>query len=109
MENKPIQSKTDSFRIHSRNHGFALSTMLCAVVILFVLGLGLLAVVPNILGYVGVPDAFCGGWWMNICVFHPVIDSLKSGGLLTGAVIVAGCAVFQYSLLLTAILRARRQ
>lgn len=44
MNNKPLQLKTNSLRIRCRNGGFALSAMMCTVVILFILGLGLLAV-----------------------------------------------------------------
>jgi hypothetical protein len=44
MNNKSSQTKTYSFHIHRGSDGFALSTMLCAVVVLFILGLGLLTV-----------------------------------------------------------------
>ncbi|NIP28502.1 MAG: hypothetical protein GWN67_27660, partial [Phycisphaerae bacterium] len=44
MNNEPLQSGTSSLRISCRSSGFALSTMMCTVVILFILGLGLLSV-----------------------------------------------------------------
>ena len=44
MNNEPLQSRTSSLRISRRSSGFALSTMMCTVVILFILGLGLLSV-----------------------------------------------------------------
>ena len=44
MNNKPVQSKCDRFGLCCDRGGFALATMLCAVVILFVLGGALLSV-----------------------------------------------------------------
>ncbi|MGB2806446.1 MAG: hypothetical protein WBC22_01800 [Sedimentisphaerales bacterium] len=44
MNNKPLQSKTDSLRISCGRGGFALATMLCTVVILLIIGTGVLAV-----------------------------------------------------------------
>lgn len=44
MNNKPLQSKTDSFRVSCGRGGFALATMLCTVVILLIIGTGVLAV-----------------------------------------------------------------
>jgi hypothetical protein len=44
MNNKPEKSKTDVLRVSCRRGGFALSTMLCGVVILLILGTALLSV-----------------------------------------------------------------
>jgi choice-of-anchor A domain-containing protein len=44
MNNKSLQSKTHSVRIRRRNRGFALPITMCAVMILFVMGVGVLAV-----------------------------------------------------------------
>ncbi|MHC4654758.1 MAG: hypothetical protein ACYS91_07030 [Planctomycetota bacterium] len=44
MNNKPLQSKTDSFRICRGRGGFALAIMLCTIVILLIIGTGVLAV-----------------------------------------------------------------
>jgi hypothetical protein len=41
MNNKPLQSK---LLIHRGNRGFALATMMCTVVILFIIGMGVLSV-----------------------------------------------------------------
>ena len=43
MNNKPLQSKTHSLRIRRGNRGFALPIMMCAVLILLVMGLGVLS------------------------------------------------------------------
>ncbi|MBW8040108.1 MAG: hypothetical protein FVQ85_08930 [Planctomycetes bacterium] len=43
MNNKPLQSKTHSVRIHRGNRGFAMPLMLCAVVIMLVMGVGVLS------------------------------------------------------------------
>ena len=43
MNNKPLQSKTHSLCIRRGNRGFALPIMMCAVLILLVLGLGVLS------------------------------------------------------------------
>lgn len=53
--------------------------------------LGTLACIPNFMRYAGLPEWFCGGWWMNAFLFHPLIDRLVHGGtLIGGAVLVAG-------------------
>jgi len=44
MNNKPLQSKTDSLRVSRGRGGFALATMLCTVIILLIIGTGVLAV-----------------------------------------------------------------
>jgi hypothetical protein len=68
--------------------------------------LGLYAALPNILLSLGAPGALCTGWWMNIFLFHPLLDRAKHGGMLTGEVILAACLGAQYMLLLLAIARA---
>ena len=67
--------------------------------------LGVLAIVPNVLRALGLPEAFCAGWWMNIFFLHPLADRLKSGGMLVGELAVAACLSLQYLLLLTALHR----
>lgn len=70
--------------------------------------LGFIAVIPGILGNIGLPDSFTRGWWMNGFVLHPIINRLVSGGLLLGEVIVAICSGMLYILTLAAIVRERR-
>ena len=68
--------------------------------------LALFAIVPNLLRSLGVPDAICSGWWMNVFLFHPVADRLKPGGMLIGELGIALLLTFQYVLLLAALRRA---
>ena len=69
--------------------------------------LAALAVIPNLCRYVGLPEAFCDGWWMNLCLFHPLIDRATHGGtLIGGLVLVAGLAT-QYGVLLAALAAKR--
>lgn len=65
--------------------------------------LGFLAIVPNLLRSIGVPEIICGGWWMNIFLFHPLVDKVKTGGMLIGEVGIISCFVLQYALLLAAL------
>jgi len=68
--------------------------------------LGLFAIIPGILRFVGMPEHMCNGWWMNVFIFYPVINKLKPGGMLVGEALVILCFALQYALLLAA-LRAR--
>ena len=68
--------------------------------------LALFAVVPNLLRGFGVPDAICSGWWMNVFLFHPLADRLKSGGMLIGELGIALLLTLQYVLLLAALYTA---
>ena len=72
-------------------------------------GLGIYAIVPSLLRRAGVPDAVCDGWWMNLFLFHPLLDRLKDGGILLGEILVASGFILQYSLLLAAISRCHRK
>lgn len=63
-------------------------------------GLAAAAVVPNLLRRLGLPEPVVSGWWMNLFVFHPLIDRLKQGGMLFGEVIIAACFTLQYALIL---------
>ena len=65
--------------------------------------LGTFATVPNILRSLGVPEIVCSGWWMNLFLFHPLIDRLENGGMLIGELILVGCFSFQYLALLLAL------
>ena len=69
---------------------------------------GLFAAVPNILSLAGLPDGFCSGWWMNLFLFHPLIDRFEKGGMLIGITGITALFSMQYLLLLTAIARASR-
>ena len=70
-------------------------------------GLAVLSIVPSLFRNVGLPETFCSGWWMNLFLFHPLLDQLKRGGMLVGELAAAACLTFQYVLLLLALRRAR--
>ena len=44
--------------------------------------LGIYAVVPSLLGWVGLPAACCGGWWMNAFLLHPLLNRWFTGGMI---------------------------
>jgi len=71
--------------------------------------LGIFASVPNILRWMGVPELACSGWWMNVCLFHPLIDDLESGGMLVGELLFAACFGLQYLVLLITLRWVRRR
>jgi hypothetical protein len=71
--------------------------------------IGMFAIVPNLLRRVGIPDAVCTGWWMNIFLFHPLIDRVKDGGVLIAEVMVLGCFGLQYLLILVMLKRRLRR
>ncbi|MFC1497828.1 hypothetical protein ACFLS1_05040 [Verrucomicrobiota bacterium] len=65
--------------------------------------LGIFAIIPNILRRIGTPEPVCTGWQMNIFLFHPLINNLKSGGMLIGLAVIIICFIIQYSFLTAAI------
>ncbi len=71
--------------------------------------LGLWAVVPNILRALGMPESFCGGWWMNVFLLHPTLDRLVAGGTLIGGILLAAVLAGQYGLIVLAIALARHR
>lgn len=69
---------------------------------------GLWAIVPSLLRYAGLPESFCSGWWMNLFLLHPLINQFgPHGTLIGGALLVALCS-FQYTLVVAAIVKARK-
>lgn len=72
-------------------------------------GLGVLAIAPGLLGSIGVPETVCRGWWMNIFLFHPLIDKVKTGGMLIGELGIISCFLLQYLLLLAALRKRLRR
>jgi len=70
-------------------------------------GLGLWAVVPNLLRRAGLPEAACNAWWMNVFLLHPFVNGVASGGRLIGRFSIALVFVLQYAMLVAAI-RGRR-
>ena len=76
-----------------------------AVWILLSAALGILALAPGLLRRIGVPDAACDGWWMNLFVFYPALNKLLHGGTIYGVAAILACFTLQYALLLAALAR----
>ena len=72
-------------------------------------GLAVYAMLPGILENIGVPDAVCHGWWMNIFIFHHLLDVLEKEGLIVGAAGILSGFACHYTLLMTALVVARRR
>jgi hypothetical protein len=72
-------------------------------------GLALWAVVPPLLKHLGVPEALCEAWWMNIFLLHPALTRLKAGGAIAGTIVLLTVGTAQYTLLLMAVRRARER
>lgn len=70
---------------------------------------GFYAIVPSLLGWLGVPDAICRGPWMNIFILHPLLTRLRGGGLILAGFALVFCFVLPYTVLLAALARARRK
>ena len=71
--------------------------------------LGAIAVFPSFLGMIGVPESVTSAWYMNIFLFHPLMDRLKPGGKLIGETLVVTCFLFQYSMMLLLLHRAGKK
>lgn len=71
-------------------------------------GLGLFAIAPNVLRALGLPESFCAGGWMNLCLLHPLLDRWVSGGTVIGGCLLVAALSTQYGLILLAIFLARR-
>ena len=72
-------------------------------------GLALFAAAPNFLRAAGMPARVAGGWWMNVFLFHPLLDHVKKGGALLGELGILLCFAVQYITLLGAYRRAKRR
>lgn len=70
-------------------------------------GLGLWAVVPSLMNYLGVPHAICTGWWMNLFLFHPLINRWGPHATILGAAALTAGFIAQYAMILAALLRIR--
>jgi hypothetical protein len=70
--------------------------------------LGVIAIVPSLLRYAGIPASFCGGWWMNVFMLHPLLNACLPQSTLAGSAAFMGVFIAQYLGLLTAIVRVRR-
>ncbi len=70
--------------------------------------LGAAAVFPSLLGLMGVPESVTSAWFMNIFLFHPIIDRVKTGGKLIGETLVVSCFLLQYLMMLILLRRIRK-
>ena len=68
-------------------------------------GLGLYAIVPNLLRRAGVAHAVCEGWLMNMFLFSPALNRLMQGGTISGPFIMGALVAAQYVILLQAVRR----
>lgn len=68
---------------------------------------GLWAVLPAILRHAGLPESVCGGWWMNLFLFHPLLSQLHLGGVIIGGACLAAVFALQYGTVLLALWSAR--
>ena len=77
--------------------------LLCGRWLVACYALGVLGIVPNLFRRMGVPETIVGGWWMNIFLFHPLVDQMKTGGMLIGETVILSCFILQYGILLVAL------
>jgi len=71
--------------------------------------MAIFAIIPNLLRHSGFPQGFCNGWWMNLFFLNPLIDSIKSGGMLIGEIMVVMLFIVQYSVTVLALIQLRRR
>lgn len=72
-------------------------------------GLGFWAVIPSLLHFAGMPDSLCQGWWMNLFLFHPLINQHGPHATIIGSASFVGAFAFQYGVILLAIRSRRRK
>lgn len=71
---------------------------------------GSFAVIPGVMRRLGVSDAVCDGWWMNIFLLYPAINHIKDGGMTMGPLLMGGILGVQYLALIIALaVQLRRQ
>lgn len=70
-------------------------------------GAGIWAIIPSLLRYAGFPDSCNGGWWMNLFMFHPLIDQHGPHATIIGAALLVGTFSVQYTVIIVAIIRTR--
>ena len=75
--------------------------------IVFSYALAIAAIIPTLLAAIGVPEAFCRGWWMNIFLLHPLLDHWLTGEKLTGELLIVGWVAIQYASLVAASTRRK--
>jgi hypothetical protein len=71
-------------------------------------GLGVYAIVPNLLRRAGVAHDVCEAWFMNVFLLSPALNRLVQGGTIYGPFVMGLLVVLQYLTLLWAVRRASR-
>lgn len=82
-------------------------TRLTKRMLLISYGLAIMAVIPNLLRSIGCPEQICSNIVMNIFVLHPLINSIKHGGMLIGELLIIAVFFFQYTMLIATIICMR--
>jgi hypothetical protein len=67
------------------------------------------AIVPSLLRYAGLPLTFTNGWWMNVFLFHPLLDRLVRQGYIAAGVLILGCFALQYGVVLACLREAEKK
>ena len=71
---------------------------------------GIYAIIPSLLHWLGLPDKFCGGWWMNIFLFHPLINKIEtSSHLIPASIAVFLCFILPYFIIVAAIYKSKHK
>ncbi len=70
---------------------------------------GFLAVIPNVLRWLGLTEGLLQGALANAFVLHPAINRVQSQGMLIGHMLMALFFIGSYLLLLVAIVSTRRR
>ncbi len=71
-------------------------------------GLGVYAIVPNLLRRAGVPHEVCEAWFMNIFLLSPLLNRLVQGGTIYGPFVMGSLMLSQYATLLLAVRSSHR-
>jgi hypothetical protein len=69
-------------------------------------GLGVYAIVPNLLRRAGVAHRICESGIMNIFLLSPTLNRLMQGGSITGPFVMGFLIAVQYGVLLRAVKRS---
>lgn len=70
-------------------------------------GLGVLAIVPNLLRRAGVPHDICEAWFMNIFLLSPLLNHFVQGATIYGPFFMSLLVASFYAMLLLAVRRAK--
>ncbi len=69
---------------------------------------GIYAAFPGILRRLGVQDAVCDGWWMNVFLLYPFLNEVKPGAVTMGPIVMGACLGLQYAALVAAVWYVKR-